>query len=505
MPVRAAMPLVCRGTSGLRRLSTQREVDVPAMRPIGPEVRGRNTRTSGHPGCSGTRNMNVFCKIALGCIALTGCTTDAPGVGQVADEVTCPVPTLDSTRSLMITDPTALANFSFQRVMDAITTSGHATNTSLAMYQAWMATFANCSDPKIDPNGYGIRCPRIESTLGSINPFQPTGAHFVPVALANRFDLAPRSGADCGEHRIVFALQGGNGRAFIIFEGRLPNPTPASGIAGCTPVADFWAQLSTDPSATSRAAKLDSFYFTGLPGFEPVVAASHYGLANSISTGTRSTGQIRTNMFIQAQQWNLREFQLSKPCALGASCTLSVENVTAKVNPADELFRGTHANAPAFQAAFLAQIPALSKNTAATIGMTNGNNFNEFESVSSGSTDTLYANFTQASFRTQIAAAITNPNLTVNNILDRATTQTCAGCHQLSSGPHAQLGDGVVWPASLGFVQINEQSQLSPALTTSFLPNRSSVLTSFLRAQCNGTPIPDDGTTLSGGPIDAAN
>jgi len=327
----------------------------------------------------------------------------------------------------------------------------------------------------------------------------------VPVALANRFDLAPRSGANCGEYRIVFALSGGNGRAFIIFEGRLPNPTPAAGISGCAPVADFWAQLSTDPSATSRAAKLDNFYFTGLTGFEPVVAASHYGLANSIGTAARNPGQIRTNMFVQFQQWQLREFQLSKPCAASASCTLSVEHVTVKENPANELFTGTHVNAPAFQSAFLTQIPALSQGTAATIGMANANNFNEFESVSQGSTDVLYANFTQASFQSQIAAKITNPNLTVQNILDRATTQTCAGCHQLSSGTHAQLGGGVVWPASLGFVQINEQSQLSQALTTAFLPHRSDVLTAFLRAQCAGTTTVDDGTTLSGGSIDAAN
>jgi hypothetical protein len=221
--------------------------------------------------------------------------------------------------------------------------------------------------------------------------------------------------------------------------------------------------------------------------------------------GTRPKGQIRTNFVAQLHQWQLREFQLSKACAANASCTLVVQHVTAKVNPANELFTGTHPNAPAFQAAFLGQVAALSATTAATIGMTNGNSFNEFESVSQNSTDTLYANFTQASFRTQIAAQITNPSLTVQNILDRATTQTCAGCHQLSSGAHAQLGAGVVWPSSLGFVQIDEQSNLSPALMTSFLPHRSDVLTAFLRGQCNGTPTTDDGTNLGGGPIDAAN
>jgi hypothetical protein len=454
--------------------------------------------------------MNTLLRSTLLCAAITGCGTtlgsDGLETSESVEALTCPAPVIDPARSLMVTDPAALASFSFQRVMTAITTSGRASNTPLAMYQAWMATFASCSDPKIDPNGYGIVCPRIESTLGGINPFSPTGPRFVPVALANRFDLTPRSGADCGEHRIVYALQGGNGRAFIIFEGRLPNPTPHLGVAGCTPVADFWAQLSTDPSAASRAAKLDKFYFTGLPGFEPVVAASHYGLASlSPSPAVQRKGQIRTNFFVQSQQWQLREFQLAKACATNASCTLAVEHVTVKANPADELFTGAHASAPAFQAAFLSQVPALSRRQAATITMTNGNQFNEFESVSQASDDTVYANFTQQSFKDQIATRITNPNLTVTNILDRATTQTCAGCHQLSAGSHAQLGDGVVWPSSLGFVHINESSQLSQALTTSFLPHRSAVLTAFLQAQCGGAGITDDGSNLGGGAPDAAN
>jgi len=420
--------------------------------------------------------------------------------------VTCPVPVIDPARSLEVTDPAVLAKFSLQRVMSQIASSTNASNTPLQIWQAWMATFGNCSDPKIDPNGYGIACPRTpEASLASINPFKQSGPHFVPTALANRFDLAPRSGADCGEYRIVYAMQGGNGRAFLIFEGRLPNPTPSAGLTGCAPVADFWAQLSTDPSATSRAAKLDQFYFTGLPGFAPVVDATHYGLAPAVGTAARK-GQIRTNMFVQFVQWNLREFQLTKPCAPTASCALAVEHVTDKVNPANELFTGTHANAPAFQAAFLDQVAPLSRPSAATLTMTNGNNFNEFESVSSGSTDTLYANFTQNSFRSQIATKITNPNLSVTNILDRATTQTCAGCHQLSTfPPHNQLGDGVVWPQSLGFVQIDESSTLSPALLDVFLPRRSTVLTGFLRGQCNGAPITDDGTNLGGGAIDAAN
>jgi hypothetical protein len=457
--------------------------------------------------------MQQFFKHTLLCSALAGCAvTASPDTGQSDQAVTCPVPTIDPTRSLEVTDPTALANFSFQRVMSAITTSAHATNTPRQLWTQWMNTFADCSNPKIDPNGFGIVCPRTESSLSTLNPFNLSGQHFTPTALANRFDLAPKSGADCGEYRIVFAMVNtppGGGRAFVIFEGRLPNPTPSQGLAGCAPVADFWAQLSTDPDPASRATKLDQFYFTGIPGFAPVVDAAHYGLTTTdITTAGPRKGQIRTNMFVSNVQWNLREFQLTKPCAAAASCALSVEHVTDKVEPANELFTGTSSLAPAYQAAFLGQVASLSRAKAATITMTNGDRFNEYESISSGtgSTNVLYATFTEASFQSQIATKITNPNLTVTNILDRATTQTCAGCHQMStSPPHNQLGDGVVWPQSLGFVQINESSTLSPAILNVFLPQRSTVLTNFLNGQCSGASIADDGTNLGGGAIDAAN
>ena len=138
---------------------------------------------------------------------------------------------------------------------------------------------------------------------------------------------------------------------------------------------------------SSRASKLDQFYFTGIPGFTPVVDAAHYGLTTTdITVAGPRKGQLRTNMFVNLHQWNLREFQLTKPCAASASCALSVQHVTVKVNPANELFTGTHANAPAFQTAFLTQIPPLSRAKAATVAMTNADRFNELESVSQLST-----------------------------------------------------------------------------------------------------------------------
>jgi hypothetical protein len=444
--------------------------------------------------------------------AAAGCTTDLDlDLGASEHELTCPVPTIDPARSLAVTDATALERFSFRRVMDAIIASANATSSSLSAYQAWMSTFAACTDPAVDPNGYGIVCPRVELELGLINPFLAIGPRFVPVALTNRFDLAPSNGSDCGEYRIVYALVDSLlDRAFLIFEGRLPNPTPSQGLAGCAPVADLWASLSADPSAASRAAKLEQLYFTGLVSggvaFAPVITAQSYGLAADGSA--TAPGQIRTNMFVKAVEWQLREFKLTKPCAAAASCALSFKHVTVKTNPANELFAGTHANAPAFQSAFPSQVSALSSNDPSTIAMATSDNFNELESVSGGPlsqrTDVVYRGFASAQLRSQIQGAITNPALTVDNILDRATTQTCAGCHQLSN--NVGLGGGVTWPSSLGFVHIDENKNLSTALTQKFLPHRATVLSNFLQAQCSGAaPALAAGRTVSGAALGSPN
>lgn len=448
--------------------------------------------------------MRTTCLLVSSLVVIGCATDDEVDVSDVEQAVTCPVPTINTARSLAVTDPQILAKFSFQRVMTRINTSGNSNITPLQLYQNWMNSWASCQ-AGVDPNGYGVQCARPESQFATINPFATTGPRFVPVGLFNRFDLAPSNGADCGEYRIVYALTGSpDDRAFIIFEARLPNPNPSAGLAGCAGVADFWARLSTDADVASRATKLERFYFTGITAegltFSPVVTAANYGLA---ATGApNGKGQIRTNFFADFNEWHLREFKLKKPCAASASCRLSLAHVTTKTNPAEELFRGTHANSAAFRASFLNQVGALSRRSAATIAMSVGNAHNTFES-SAQSGDVVYAPVTPASFKSEISARITNPNLTANNILDRATTQTCGGCHQLSNG--VDLGDGVRWPSSRGFVHIDEGRQLSDALRLSFLPRRAQVLKAFLDGQCGAAPAMEvePSSTIGGSALDA--
>ena len=419
--------------------------------------------------------------------------------------------------SLAVTDPAVLARFSFARVMQKIVDTGKPGASPTALFQQWMSTFgsSDCTDPNVDPDHYGLVCPRsAEAKLAGVDPMAAGSAvTFSPVALFDRFDLAPADGSNCGEHRIVYAMHSNDpnirGRGLLIFEAALPNPSPAQGLVGCLPIAQFWQGLSNLTDSTALADALEKLYFTGdaIPGVPAVVDAAHYGAA---SGQTRFPGQIRTNMFVDNASWQLREFKTSAVCGTNAACTLTLQHVAVATNPANELFAGTAPSSAAFQAAFLAQVPALATSSLDAIGMSNDRSFDEFESVSDfGSTDVLYDQQASPAFIAQIQSKLTGlgSSLTPADILRRATSQTCAGCHQLSSGGEGDLGGGMSWPASNVFTHVDEQSRLSPALTQEFLPHRKTVLESFINSVCTEglAPAVKSGLTVGGSRIGAPN
>lgn len=480
--------------------------------------------------------MVVF--VLAGCAAASDMSDDSESdpTGNTNSALT-PVPCADVSgtdvlKSLAVTDPAILAKFSFDRVMNQLLTSADVskTETSTKVFKRWMSTFASttapgdCNDPGIDPNKYGLRCPRpAEAQLATVDPFATTSkVTWKPIGLFNRFDLAPASGANCGEYRIVYAMQTSSGapvfgRAFIIFEAALANPKPKLGLKGCFPVAKFWQGLSGDTLA-NRTDKLDKFYFTGtaIAGVAPVVKAAHYGL--STNAGGPTSGQIRTNFFVNLREWHLREFKTKRTCAdasKASTCELAMAHVTVKTNPANELFSGTHANSAAYRTELSSRLGTLLSTDANSIGLAVTDRFNEFESVEAGN-NVVYSSHADATMHSAIQSKLTtlNSKLTVNNVLDRATTQTCAGCHLFSSGK--SLGGGTTWPASLGFVQIDEASNLSSALTGTFLPQRKTVLEKFINDRCTpvaaraasqrpATDAADDELTVGGSPVGAAN
>lgn len=464
----------------------------------------------------------------LGLLASCGGALPSEEAATSADPLcTAPTVVVDPRRSLAVTDLNIVNNarFSLQRVMQQLVTSAGSSDTPLGVYKRLFDTnnpapgavpgqaCNDALDPAGNPaiNNYQIDCGRQEGVLAGPgrDPFctGPGCDPYIPIALFNRFDLAPASGAHCGEYRIIFGKRSaaapaapGN-RNLIIFEAQLPNPNPGCGLQACRPVAEFWASLTGMQSPADRAAALERFYFTGLPGFAPVIRAAHY---------TRATGQIRTNQFMNAiagQPWQLREYRLTPPAAgcSGAACALGVAMVTVKNNPFAELFSPQNPRAeavafrdPANPIGFVSQVANLATNNINQFFMSIDDSFNGGESTSQplappqthDSDYPFWLTPGPSALRSAIQGKLTalGSPLTPQNIIDRAQAMSCAGCHQLSN--NRNLGGGLVWPPSLVFTHVSENQtepcngtacwQISPALRDVFLPARKATLESFL-------------------------
>jgi hypothetical protein len=420
---------------------------------------------------------------------------------------------VDPRRSLAVTDEVILARFSFEEVMNRLAEqSGIPGLTGLRLYQEWWDSQRpgpglglegpHCDDEQLPDgkpgfNGFTYACPRAEGNQAEENPFIEPGSNpaaYVPIGLFNRFDLAAEDGSDCGEYRIVFARRSGidnpRMRNLIAFEGVLPNPHPKKGLDGCRKVVRFWAELSQEPDAAERAEALHRFYFEGLGNVPPVIHIDNFGNAPE-----RATGQVRTNQFMQAI-WTLREFRVRKRCT-GDTCVMRFEPDTVKTNPAGVLFSAKqgHSLKEDFSEALASQVKALTMNDLFRYTMDFEDRFNSGQSNSSG-TENLYVHqFGNGAspLRTKLQErlnALGSP-LTAANIVARAQTLSCAGCHQLSTG--ASLGGGLTWPSKstlFTFVHVSERTReegpdgprygLSESLVGTFLPYRQQLLEAFL-------------------------
>ena len=416
--------------------------------------------------------------------------------------------TVDPRLSLAVTDKAILANFSLRRTLEQLAAqSGPGGFTSVQLFrQLWdtqnpapgqadlnaISPGAHCTDNGGTLNTYPYVCRTLEGGQAAANS-STTIDSYQAVGLYNRFDLAPADGADCGEYRIVYAkTNASSGRNFLIFEAVLPNPRVDLGLEGCRPVAQFWADLTLDTSEASRSTKLQNFYYTGLPGFAPVVHMNHFG------NTSRGVGQVRTNQFM-GSPWMLREFKL-KRVATATGNTLKFSPVTVKTNPFGELFNpaSPHPQAANFRNHFLTQVASLAVNNLNTFNYTVPDVFNSGQSDAQSTLvpDDYVARFGSGSsaFRSDIQEKLNNINstLTPEHIVERAQALSCGGCHQRSN--ERVLGGGLTWPRSAGFVHSLESSDpantarfdISPALKTVFLPHRKGVLENYLN-----TPVRD--------------
>ena len=533
--------------------------------------------------------------LGLGC---HGAVSDESARGNVAADTAVAQqalwspPSIDISRSLAVTDlPTLGAKsaggperFTLERVLGRIAaTSGLGASFGAAqLYQRLFDTNntkaggfvpdgQHCDDEKDaqgNPtlNGAPLECPRQEGVLADLAAHHPfcSGEHcdpYSPIAIVNRFDLAPANGQTCGQYRIVFGKgvgatpvdTAGNqdvlDRNLIIFEAVLRNPTPSKGLPGCAPVVEFWAGLSKINDFAQRAAELDRFFFKGLPGFEPAITFDNFTGNVDRFTGVQLSGQIRTNQFmfnVSTQAWQLREYTVARDCSKAHQpCGPRVLMVPPKINPDSRLFdpNNTSPAALAFRNpytpfGFISQVSALAIRDLNLLNM-NGLDpaFNGAQSTSSpnlGAQVLDDSNYNvifdpASSFAGSIQAELTRigSDLTPTEIVRRAQSQACAGCHELATStagifggsPNANgLGDGLTWPdATFGLIPLNAFTQtseqilvplangvtcdvactanpttcqcawaVSPALTDVFLPFRRDNMIAFLSRLYNG-------------------
>ena len=431
-------------------------------------------------------------------------SSDRGGIGLLArtQAVASPSQEVDARKSLAVTDTAILANFTLAGVLDQLAAqNANPSITGNALFrQLWdtqnpvpsqpdLPATARCSDNGNTLNGFPQDCRPEEGAQADLTNTTNINSYSA-IGLYNRFDLAPATGEDCGEYRIVFGKTGGgDGRNFIIFEATLPNPRQDLGIEGCRPVQAFWRDLSKNTRVSSRATALRDFYFRGLPGYRPVIHMENYGLNSA------SVGQIRVNMFIE-RLWMLKEFKLRRTCVNGV-CALLAQPVTVKTNPFGGLFNPSspHPLAGPFQDFFVSQVPSLAVNDANTFNYSVPDMFNAGQSDAQnfGVVDDYVAQFgtDESVFRGNIQAKLNEigSTLTPEHVVARAQALSCGGCHQRSND--ADLGDNLLFPRSAFFVHNTESTEpgpdgdrfvLSDALIRNFLPFRKSVVEEFLSA-----------------------
>lgn len=415
-----------------------------------------------------------------------------------------PIVSLDARRSMVITDVALLQGFTFTRFLDQlIARSGVQNLTAAQLYRQWFDTqnpMPGLADPagphcndfltlgEVSFNGFPRRCPTSEGQLAAT----PYGEdEYVPIAVVNRFDQTPPDGSNCGQFRVVFARRmAPRLRLHVILEPVMPNPKPSKGLEGCRAVAQFWADLTKVDSMIERRTKLEQFYFDGIPGVPPVIDPAHFG----------ATGGIRTTQIaVVGAAPRMYQFHVTKDCSSGP-CTLRMTPDVLPNMPYGRLFDSTEntSQAQAFQDAFVEQVPNLAvhdvneyfMNIPRTYLMGESDPLDD-EKEFEYRTPFNRSKTINPTFRNRIQAKLTAiaSTLSPEQIILRAETQNCVGCHFLSG----TVGEGLVFPRAIDDTQHITEDQLeagelgaasryviSSALRDTYVPHRMRILIDFL-------------------------
>ncbi len=255
----------------------------------------------------------------------TACEVDGdPATADTCQAGSCVAqPAARPDPALIVLDPIVMNDpaFSLKAMHDRLAADGN----GAALFEQWSATLAqplmingDLAAPRIGFTSFVAGLPR---GAGGLVDLQQAG--FRASAFVNRIDL--RAPGTCGESRVVFTKEtgvtdGGN-RMTLIFEFGVPDDG-----TGCRTISARWAALR------------------GLAG-EPLRAAA---VALMLDNSRRTLlNQFRTNDFIQAPFWELRQFSLGPagftPAPVGDTPPFALQT--------DPTFRQfVIANAPRFNA-----------------------------------------------------------------------------------------------------------------------------------------------------------
>lgn len=378
-------------------------------------------------------------------------------------------------RAFVVTDAETLARFTFDEVMTVLSSGRSA---------QWVDTLVSDSvrqqRPNLVPLAGFIAAPDVDGSWLPAGRDQWT--HVKPIAIVNRFDLAPADSSHCGEYRLIFTRRTEHvARVHIAVEAVLPNPHPEKGKAGCAGVAAFWQDLARTESHETRRQRIERFFFAGMPPFRAVLDPRSFERA----------GRIRVSEISRARP-KFRQFEVTRDCASGRPCVARLVRVPLDNMPEAALFAADTPHAAAFRREFLRQVAPLS------ISDVNRYFMNVDRTYSASDIEDTIPPFNyqlpfRKSLRTRVGQAFreqivqelrkAGSELTPEDIIDRAETQNCVGCHA-KPGP---VGGGLEFPKAFDSGEhiaddsLQGSVRLSDALTDVFLPYRIRFLIDYLR------------------------
>jgi hypothetical protein len=380
-------------------------------------------------------------------------------------------PATIAARALVITDSETLAPFTFERVVAAVSADPPA---------GWLQTMTR---PTSTPTQIVMPFAGFIASAVDDGRWLPAGSsgwsHMRPIAIVNRFDLASADSRNCGEYRLIFSRRTGDrSRLHIAFETVLPNPEPGKGKKGCANVAAFWWELASIDSSEERRERLERFFFGGLPSIPAVFDRRSF----------ESAGRIRTSE-ISGGRPKFAQYEWKRGCGNGQPCVSRLIRVSLDNMPDGALFdAGTPGErGEAFRHEFLRQVASLA------VPDVNRYFMNVDRAYAVRAVDALVPAFNYRlpfrrsqrtaagmAFRERIARELktAGSSLTPEDIIDRAETQNCVGCH----GKPGSVGGGVVFPSAfehgehIADESLLETARLSPALEEVFVPYRIELL-----------------------------